>query len=566
MKELDVFENWPFRVPKIEKVKQTIVDLTNDLKNASDEQTALKVIKRYFKESAKFENEATHISVLFSLDTRVKKYEKAMDVLNEGIPQISAVDNDFKKAVLESKYRPFLEKKLGSFLFKMYDYSLKSFDERIIEEAIEENKLTMEYDRIIASAKIEFRGNTYNLPQMGKFMQDLDRETRREASQAYYGYLETIKDSLEDIYDKLVKVRDKMAKKLGYKNFVELGYLRMDRYDYNEEDVKNYRKEINEVVTPIAGKLLKEQFKRTKIKNPQIYDLPLTFLEGNPTPKGTTDDKITNAQKMYDEMSVETSEFFKTMKNLHLLQLEAKEGKQSGGYMTYFPVYKTPIIFSNFNGTAGDVDVLTHEFGHAFQAHLSKDIKVPNYQNPTMESCEIHSMSMEFFAHPYMGYFFDDPEKYKYQHLDDAISFLPYGVTVDHFQEWVYENPNATKEERNQKWHELELLYTPYKVEYYKGCKYMEEGHRWLLQGHIFGSPFYYIDYTLAQVVAFEFFNLDRKNHELAWKRYIALCKLGGKYPFRDLVKKSHMKDPFVSGTIKATIKPLIKELKSYKI
>ena len=566
MKELDVFENWPFKVPNIKKAKEDILKVTEELKNAKDEKKALKVVKKHNKLSDKFENEATHISVLYSLDTKNKKYEKAMNVLNEGIPEVSACENEYKKAVLESKYKDFLEKKLGSYLFKMYDYSLKSFDERIINEAVEENKLVMEYDAKIAGAQIEFRGGVYNLPQMGKFMQDLDRKTRREASIAYYSYLDSIKDELEDIYDKLVKLRDTMAKKLGYKNYVELAYLIMGRYDYNESDVKGYRAEIAEVVTPVAAKLLQAQLKRTGIRNPKLYDLALTFKDGNPTPLGTTDVKIKNAQKMYDEMSKETSEFFKFMDKHHLLQLEAKEGKQSGGYMTYFPIYQAPFIFSNFNGTAGDVDVLTHEFGHAFQGHLSKDIKVPEYRNPTMESCEIHSMSMEFFAHPYMSYFFDEPEKYKYEHLADAISFLPYGVTVEHFQEWVYENPNASKEERCAKWHELEMLYTPYKVKYYGDNSYMASGHRWLTQGHIFGSPFYYIDYTLAQVVAFEFFNLDRKNHELAWKRYIALCKMGGKYPFRTLVSKSHLKDPFVTGTIKKTISPLLKELKTYNI
>ncbi len=566
MKELDVFENWPFKVPNMEKVGAKQKEMTEALKNAQSEEEALKIVKRYFKESAKVDNEITHISVLYSIDTRVKKYEKAMDLLNEKLPTLEANSVEFKKAVLNSKYRPYLEKKLGSFLFKMYDYSLRSFDDSIIEDLVEENKLSMEYSKTIAAAKIEFRGEVYNLPKMGKFMQDQDRKTREEASKAYYGYLETIKDKLEDIYDKLVKLRDRMAKKLGYKNYVELAYINMGRYDYNKEDVEGYREQINEVVTPLVEKLVKAQIKRIGIKNPHFYDLNLKFVDGNPTPLGTTEDKIKNAQKMYDEMSKETSEFFKFMDEHHLLQLEAKEGKQSGGYMTYFPVYKTPIIFSNFNGTAADVDVLTHEFGHAFQGHLSGDIKIPEYQNPTMESCEIHSMSMEFFAHPYMNYFFDDPEKYKYKHLEESISFLPYGVTVDHFQQWVYENPEATPAERDQKWHELEVKYTPYKVKYYKENTYLADGHRWLLQSHIFTSPFYYIDYTLAQVIAFQFFNLDRKNHELAWKRYIALCKNGGKYPFRDLVKKAHLKDPFINGTIKATITPLIKELKSYNI
>ena len=180
MKELDVFENWPFNVPNIEKVKAKTEEITNDLKNASTEEEALKVVKRYFKECQKVDNEITHISVLYSIDTRVKKYEKAMGVLDEGIPTLQAADLEFKKAFLNSKFRPYLEKKLGSFIFTMYDYSLRGFDEKIVEEAVEENKLITEYNKTIASAKIEFRGQTYNLTQIGKFMQDLDRNTRKE--------------------------------------------------------------------------------------------------------------------------------------------------------------------------------------------------------------------------------------------------------------------------------------------------------------------------------------------------------------------------------------------------
>jgi M3 family oligoendopeptidase len=292
----------------------------------------------------------------------------------------------------------------------------------------------------------------------------------------------------------------------------------------------------------------------------------ILFADGNPIPKGDTQDKIESAKKMYDELSPETSYFFRFMADHHVLDLEAKPGKQTGGYMTYFPNYKIPFIFSNFNGTSGDVDVLTHEFGHSFQAYMARNIRVPEYRCPTMESAEIDSMSMEFFAEPWMDLFFDDPLKYRYQHLADSISFLPYGVTVDEFQHWVYENPEATPAERDAKWHELEEKYTPYKVACYKDCKYMAEGHRWLTQGHIFASPFYYIDYTLAQVMAFQFFNLDRKNHKLAWRRYLKLCKLGGKLPFVSLVRKDGMKSPFDEGVMKKTIAPLVRQLKSYNI
>lgn len=565
-KQLLPFEQWPFKVPSIKGAVKKVKLFTEEFKNAASQEEALKIWKKASHFSDHLSNEVTHVQVLFTLYTKEKKYEKAMNKLNDGLPIIQAASLEYQKALLASPYRPYLEEKLGSFLFKMIDYSLKGFDEKIVPEAQKENELTMKYGALIASAQIPFRGGTYNLPQMGKFMQDLDRATRKEASEAYYGYLETIKDQIEGIYSELVKVRTEMAHKLGYKSYTELGYIRMSRYDYTPEMVAAYREQIREIVTPLAGKIIKNQFKRTEIKKPEVYDLSLTFKDGNPIPLGSTTDKIAHAQKMYDELSPETSYFFKYMVDHHVLDLEARAGKQSGGYMTYFPKYKIPFIFSNFNSTSGDVDVLTHEFGHSFQAYMARNIKIPEYRSPTLESCEIDSMSMEFFAEPWMHLFFDNPTKYRYSHLADSICFLPYGVTVDEFQHWVYEHPEATPAERDQEWHNLEVKYTPYKVATYRDCKYMAEGHRWLTQAHIFENPFYYIDYTLAQVMAFQFFNLDRKNHRLAWNRYLKICKMGGKYPFVTLVTKDHMKSPFDEGVIKKTIHPLVKVLKSYNI
>ena len=568
MKEKDIppFEEWPMRVPNIQKEVAKIEALTEEMRNAATPEEALKLMKKYFKANDKLSDQIQIISVRYSCDTTDKKLIKAQRVLDEGMPLIMNADNKLRKVILDSPHRPYLEQKFGSLLFQMYDYSFRAFDECIVEESIEENKLVTEYDTLIAGCKVPFRGEVYNLSAMGKFMQDLDRETRREAAEAYYGYLSTREEEIEAIYEKLVKLRDKMAKKLGYKNYVELGYLRMGRYDYNAQDVAGYREAIRENVTPIAGKLLADQFKRTGIRDPQIYDLGITYKEGNPLPRGTTQDKIEAAKKMYDAMSPETSRYFRFMADHHVLDLETRPGKQAGGYMTFFPVHQTPFIFSNFNGTSGDVDVLTHEFGHSFQGFMGAPIKVPEYRCPTMEGAEIDSMSMEFFTHPYMHLFFDNAERYRYSHLADSISFLPYGVTVDEFQHWVYENPEATPAERDAKWCELEEKYTPYKRACYKDCAYMAKGHRWLTQGHIFASPFYYIDYTLAQVMAFQFYNLDRKNHELAWKRYVKLCKMGGKYPFRTLVTKDGMKDPFLPGTIEKTVRPLTKVLKSFHI
>lgn len=566
MKQLPPFESWPFKTPNIKNYVKKLDEATKLLQDASTDEEALAAVKKHNRVSDKVANELVLVSVCYSIDVNNPKYKKAMDILNEQSPLLSSADNRYAKALVGSSHRKYLEEKLGTFLFTMYENQMKAFDDRIMEDMVEENKLTTAYDSKIASCQVSFRGGTYNLPQMGKFMEDADRDTRKEASEAYYAYLSSIKDELEDIYDKLVKVRTRMAQKLGYKNYVELGYIRMNRFDYNQEDVSAYRKQINEIVTPMVEKIMRKQFKRVGISSPKVYDMGVVFKDGNPIPLGSTQDKIESAKKMYKELSPETDFFFNYMADHHVLDLDAKPGKQSGGYMTYFPVYKIPFIFSNFNGTSGDVDVLTHEFGHSFQAYMARNITIPEYRSPTMESCEIDSMSMEFLTEPWMNLFFDNPDKYRYRHLADSITFLPYGVTVDEFQHFVYEHPEATPAERDAYWHSLEEKYTPYKVRCYKGCDYMMGGHRWLTQAHIFDNPFYYIDYTLAQVVAFEYFNLDRKNHALAWKRYLKICKLGGKYPFRTLVQKAGMKDPFAEGVVRKTVKPLMKVLESYPI
>ena len=335
----------------------------------------------------------------------------------------------------------------------------------------------------------------------------------------------------------------------------------MNRFDYNPKMVANYRKQIEESVVPVCKKLYKEQAKRLGIKDPQYYDYAVSFKTGNPVPAGDEAYLIKCANNMYHKLSKESGEFFDFMVSHELLDLSARPGKQPGGYQTTFPKYGAPFIFSNFNGTAGDVDVLTHEGGHAFQAYLCKDMKIPEYRSPTLESCEIHSMSMEFFAWPYMKDFFKEDElKYRYHHLSGAIEFLPYGVCVDHFQHWVYEHPTATHEERCAYWKELEAKYTPEKK--YDELETLSRGRYWLRQAHIIERPFYYIDYTLAQVVAFEFLLADQKNHENAWKKYLKLSKCGGKYPFCELLEKNHMKNPFDDGVVKKIISGCEKILK----
>lgn len=491
--------------------------------------------------------------VRHTINTKDQFFEGENNFFDDNNPTVEALTNKFYDLLLNSRFRKELEKKWGNQLFVIAELSLKTFKPTILEDLKEENKLTSEYVKIKAAAEIDFRGEKYTLPTLSPLEISKDRQTRKEASTAKWAFYAKHSETVEKIFDKQVKLRHNIAKKLGYDNFTQLGYARMIRSDYNAAMVANFRKQVEEFIVPIASKLYERQKKRIGVENLKYYDEDFRFASGNPKPKGTPDWIVETAGKMYKELSDETAAFFDFMRSNNLMDLVNKEGKATGGYCTYIPDYKSPYIFSNFNGTSGDIDVLTHEAGHAFQVFSSRDIGLSEYNWPTYEACEIHSMSMEFFTWPWMDLFFkEDTDKYKFAHLSGAILFLPYGVAIDEFQHFVYENPEASPADRNQAWKVIEKKYLPHRNN--DGNAFLEKGGFWQRQSHIFTTPFYYIDYTLAQICAFQFWKKDRQNHESAWADYIRLCKAGGSKSFLELVELANLKSPFEDGCVESIV------------
>jgi len=549
------FNEFKYERPNLDTFKNLILkelDLIATNKTLDEE---IKAIKKINDLNDELQSMATLVSIRNSINTKDPFYEEEQAFFDENMPVVSELFNILDKKLLASKHIDKLKEEFGELLFKQTEVSLKTFKPEIIEDLQLENKLTTEYVKLKASAEIEFKGKVYNLSQMSPFAQSTDRNIRKEATLAVSNFYKENISEFDRIYDELVKVRTKIAKKLGYKNFIELGYDRMGRTDYNELDVKKYRKQILEEVVPYVKELIDRKSKRLKIKNMQSYDLNLSFLDGNPTPKGNLEWQVNEARKMYDEMSKETSEFFNMMIKRDLLELESKPGKAGGGYCTYIPKYEAPFIFANFNGTSHDVDVLTHEAGHAFQVYESRNLD-PNYRWPTMEAAEIHSMSMEFLAWPWMENFFkEDTNKYKFNHLAEAVSFLPYGALVDHFQYEVYKNYDMTPEARRLTWRKLEKMYMPYKK--YDEDNFLEEGGFWIRQGHIYEVPFYYIDYTLAQVCALQYWDLSQKDFDKAWESYLKLSRQGGSKSFVELINSASLKNPFEVGSINQIMDPI---------
>lgn len=493
------------------------------------------------------------VQIRHTIDTKDDFYNKEQEYWDENIPLYEEINVLFYKSLMKSKFKNHLEKKHGKQLFKLIELKLKAFSPEIIEDLQIENKVSSEYVKLIASARIPFHGKDRNLSELMKYRQDKDRTIRKAAWDATYKFFEDNMDKFDDIYDRLVKIRTNMARKLGFENFVELGYIRMSRTDYNADMVAKFRQQVKDYIVPLASKLYKMQQERLQLDTLRYYDLDIEFNDGNAVPKGDSKWIIDNGKKMYDELSPETCEFFKFMVDHELLDLVTKEGKASGGYCTYIAEYESPFIFSNFNGTSGDVDVLTHEAGHAFQAYLSRWITMFETIGATYESAEIHSMSMEFLTWPWMENFFkEDAKKYKFAHLGSAIKFIPYGVTVDEFQHFVYENPDITPKERRKAWRDIEKKYLPHLD--YEGNDFLENGGYWFKQGHIFQDPFYYIDYTLAQICALQFWKMANEDRKKAWTHYLNLCKQGGTKSFLELVKVGNLISPFEEGCVKSII------------
>ncbi|MFH0767174.1 MAG: M3 family oligoendopeptidase [Bacillota bacterium] len=549
------FNDYKYERPDLDKVQKELEEQIGLVGSGKDLETEIKAVYKVFEYNDKIGTQGTLVSVRNSLNTTDEFYEKEKAFFDENGPHLQQYEHLFLEKILASEHRKGLEKEFGSLMFLRGELAKKTFKPEIIPEMQKENKLSTEYGKLIASAKIEFQGNTYNLSQMAPFLQDKDRETRHQAQLAVSKFFADNEPQFDRIYDEMVKVRHEIAKKLGYENFIQLGYDRFGRTDYSAADVKTYRDQIFEDIVPLVTELTERKAKRLGITNPKSYDLALSFLSGNPAPKGDRVWQVARAKKMYDEMSPETSEFFNFMLDHELLELDSKPGKQGGGYCTYIPEYRSPFIFANFNGTSHDVDVLTHEAGHAFQVYQSRDL-IGEYRWPTMEAAEIHSMSMEFLAWPWIDQFFlEDTAKYKFNHLAGSVSFLPYGVLVDEFQHHIYEKPELTPDERKTLWRTLEKKYMPFKD--YGDDAFLEKGTYWFRQGHIFGAPFYYIDYTLAQVCAFQYWIKHQENRKAALESYLALCRLGGSKSFLGLLESAQLRNPFKKGTVKEIVKPI---------
>ena len=496
-----------------------------------------------------YATQASLANCRFTLDTRDEFYSAEVSYYDEIGPHISGMQAEYGKLLLTSPYRAELEKLLNPRIFKQLEIGMKCFDPSIVEDMQLENSIVTEYSKFMSEMQFEFRGQTMPLSALRGNLEDGDRETRRECAEAIGRGLQANAAQLDEFYDKLVKVRHTMATKLGYENFVELGYYRMGRMDYDAEMVRKFRDNVKESLVPRVAAIKAGLAEELGLDRIMFYDDAIYMAGEQPKPMLDKDGIFAAAQQMYDAMNPVIGDFMRAMQEAEAFDVEARDGKWGGGYCTCFPRYKQPFILANFNGSCGDVDVMTHEFGHALAANFACEQNNFELDVGGMETAECHSMSMEFLCWKYMDKFFGDmAPRYKKRHLLEALSFIPYGVIVDEFQHLMYENPDMTPAQRKQTYLSLEAKYRPYMG--LAGIPYIEEGTRWQYQMHIYESPFYYIDYCLAQTVAIGFLVASTEDYDAALARYLAFVKCGGTKAFEQLIEDAGLASPFKDGAL----------------
>lgn len=557
------FNEIKYERPNLAQINEDIRLQTELLKNAVSFAQAEKAFLNLDK-IQKEVNTAESVAFLrHEIDTLDQFYEGEVIFFDENLPMLEESQQEFSRILLSSPYRAQLEEKYGKVFFTNAQMDLNAFSPDIVPLLQQENTLKTEYGKLIASAQIPFEGGVYTLSQLSPFKQSIDNEKRCNAWVAEGNFYNENGDKLNKIYDQLVSLRHSIGTTLGYNNFIPVAYNRMRRSSYGQEDVSNFRKAVVEYVVPLADEIKQAQAKRTGLSYPLSFsDNDLAFLSGNPRPSGSSEDILNHAKKMYHELSPETTKFIDHMYENKLLDVLSKKGKAGGGFCTSLPEYESPFIFANFNGTSHDVEVMTHEAGHAFNYYLGRKCIPHENCQPTMEACEVHSMSMEFLAWPWAnGFFGNDTKKFFYSHLSGAITFLPYGTMVDHFQHEIYSNPEIEPEDRHEIWRKLLKVYMPWiKL---NELPFYGEGKGWQRQMHIYQNPFYYIDYCLAQTVALNIWSIAQDNQKAAWNKYLAYTKLAGTLDFAGLLSTAGLSNPFNPETLKNLTTKASKWLKS---
>jgi M3 family oligoendopeptidase len=554
------FENYSLPAPVYDDVAAEYGQITDRLLIAATAADAIAAVEQWDALRRRLNTWVALVYIRFNQDTRNETYVKNREYCDEIEPKFTNLAVGMKRRLMEHRHRPEIERRFGRHAFNLWECDIASFDPAIEEDLVEQSKLFAEFKALLASAKFEFQGETLTLSELMKFNEHPNRGVRHDASRLRWNWFGEKQQQLDEIFDKLVRLRQTMAEKLGFANFVAVGYQRMQRTDYDADDVEGYRAQVRELVVPVANQMRRQQAAELGIDRVMAWDESIHDRTGNPKPHGDHDWMVKQASRMFAELGGGMDELYERMRSRNLMDLKSREGKAGGGFCDVLPDFGLPFIYANFDGTLSDLLVFTHEMGHAFQMYLSLKQPLVDYVIGTADTCEVHSTGLEFLTWPQMKLFFsEDEQRARHNHLIEKLHLLPYIAAVDHFQHLVYANPSCSIADRAEMWQQMERTYLPARD--WGDLTHPASGRRWQAQLHIFGYPFYYIDYALAQTCAMQLWVQAAEDREAAMATYVELCRRGGEAPFGELVESAGLTSPFEDGCLDRVVQHARREL-----
>ncbi|MCI0333367.1 MAG: M3 family oligoendopeptidase [Planctomycetes bacterium] len=556
------FEKYTLPALQYDDVAAEYDQITRELDGAASGPDAIAAVEKWDALRRRLFDWISLVNIRFNQDTRNAEYIMSREYCDELEPKLTNLAVSMKRRLMDSPHRAAIEDRFGRHVFDLWKCDIAAFDPAIEDDLVEQSKLYAEFKALLASAKFEFQGQSLTLSEIMKFNEHADRTVRHDAARLRWDWFGGNQEQLDTIFDKLVRVRQTMAEKLGFENFIGAGYQRMQRIDYGQADVERFREQVRKLVVPVAIELRRQQADALGVDPLMAWDEAIYDPAGNPKPRGDHDWLIEQGSRMFAELGGGMDELYEQMRARNAMDLKSREGKAGGGFCDVLPDFGLPFIYANFDGTMYDMLVFTHEMGHAFQTYVSLKLPLADYIIGTMESCEVHSTGLEFLSWPQMRLFFgDDAQRARRTHLKQKLVILPYIVAVDHFQHLVYANPHCSREDRAAMWQEMERTYLP--TLKWGDLAHPASGRRWHAQQHIFGVPFYYIDYALAQTCAMQLWARAAEDRDGAMDAYVRLCHRGGEAPFGELVKSAGLGSPFEDGCLERAVQHARRELEA---
>ncbi len=557
------FSQYPYKRPDFIKAIAQVKQWKTQFVAATSSEEQVQIIKQHLQLEGQVDMARSLAGVRSDLNAKDTFYQEEVQFLDQQMPIFKNEVNNLECQIVQSSYRKELEKEFGKQFFTILDQSTQTINKKTISIDQELGKLTNTYMEGYSQSMISYEGKKLPMGALFPFMTDKDRAVRIKAKDAYTQFSESVFEKNADLFGQLVQKRHEKAQALGYENYIPLRYLELSRSDYTQKQVEQFRKHIKTYFIPIALELRERRRKHFGVDFLDFYDSGLKFKDGNPKPKGSIQELLVKAGQMFKELSSETDHFFQSMVTNELMDVETREGKYPGGYNGLVSVDGASFILANFNGTSSDIQVLTHEVGHALQTNLSKEVakKTYYYYFPTTDIAEIHSTAMELFTLSWQELFFEEKaDKFRFAKISGQIFNLLDFCTGDEFQQFVYEHPHCSTEERSTKYAQIEKSYYPYLTkEYYHNQGYYIKGKSWVGVPHFITMPFYYIDYGLASICALQLWQRSQTDFKGAWKDYVNLCKAGGSRSYFELLEIANLQSPFEEETI-ASVAGFVKE------